>query len=406
MSTADSTSPSRHWWLWLICGAIALLGVWLAYRWVEPAPPDQVTLAAGPDGGAYAAAAEAYRDTFERNGVKLEILHTSGSVENYALLLAGDADLAIVQGGTLPEDAGDRDRAHAELQSIASLYLEPLLVFHRAALGEVDDLQAFSGKRVAIGPPGSGTRRLATAVLGEFELDVKAVEVPLHEAAASLAAGELDAMFAVVAPDAALLQPLHESADIRLLPLRRAPALARRMPFLEAVLLPEGTISLAANRPPSDVPLVAPAAVLATRGDTHSAGVLLAAMAVQREHRAGTLLSPPGDFPSERFTELPLSETADHYFKNGPSFLRRALPFWAASFAERGIIVLVPLLTLLIPLVRLAPPIYVWRVRSRIYKWYPRTAKRGRSACGRSAPPRWRGRKWSASRRSNARRGT
>ena len=346
--------------------------MWLAYRWVEPAPPDRVVLAAGPEGGAYAAAANAYRETFGQNGVALEILHTGGSVENYGLLLSGEADLAIVQGGTLPAAEGERAGAEAELRSIASLYLEPLLIFHRADLGELDDLAPLAGKQVAVGPEGSGTRRLATAVLEEFELagSVEAVDLPLAEATAELAAGRIDAMFAVVAPDAPLLDPLYDSDDVRLLPLRRAAALARRMPFLESVSLPEGGIDLAANRPPTNVPLVAPAAVLATRDDTHSAAVLLAAMAVQREHRGGTLLSSPGSFPSSRYTELPVSETADHYFKNGPSFLRRALPFWAASFAERGIIVLVPLLTLLVPLIRLAPPVYRWQVRSRIYKWY------------------------------------
>ena len=357
-------------WLWVACAVVAVVGMVVAYRLVEPAPPAAVRIAAGPAGGMYAATAEAYRAVFAENGVELRVVETAGSVENYATLLAGDADLAIVQGGTLPIDEGELRRTEAELRSIGSIYLEPLFVFVAGDLIDADDPAALDGRRVAVGPPGSGTRRLATLLIDRLNIEVEAVDVPTAEAAGLLKRGELDAMFAVIAADAPLVRGLLEAPGVRAMSMRRATGVSRQVAYLESVVLPEGSVDLAANLPANDVATVAPAAVLVARADAHSAAVLLAATAANRVHRGGTPLTPPGAFPSDRYAELPVSETAAHYFKSGPSFLRRSLPFWVSSFVERAVIVAVPLLALLIPLIRVAPPVYRWRVRSRIYKWY------------------------------------
>ena len=87
-------------------------------------------------------------------------------------------------------------------------------------------------------------------------------------------------------------------------------------------------------------------------------------------HRSGGLLERYGQFPSPEYLDLPHSEEAERYFESGPTFLRRVLPFWAASLAERLMVMLVPLLALLIPLLRIMPPVYRWRIRYRIYRWY------------------------------------
>lgn len=360
-------------WLWIASIALALAGVALAYWWIEPAPPGKVRIAAGVPQGGYFATAQRYGETFNSNGVELELVATAGSVENYQKLLAGEVDFAIVQGGTLPELPAEENQAQDELQTIASVYLEPLFVFVRGELGDIDDLTQLRGKRIAVGPAGSGTRRLSTVLLAQAGLDdgsTDLIEMSNEIAVEELAAGRVDAVMVVVAPDAGIIGELMAMEDVRLMPFRRAEAISRQLPYLEAIVLPEGTLNLRENLPAGDIPLIAPAAMLIARNDTHSAAVLLAAMAARNTHRSGDLLSKPGDFPTDRHAELPLSETADHYFKNGPSFLRRLLPFWASSFVERAIIVLVPLLVLLIPLLRFVPPVYRWQVRSRIYTWY------------------------------------
>jgi hypothetical protein len=70
------------------------------------------------------------------------------------------------------------------------------------------------------------------------------------------------------------------------------------------------------------------------------------------------------------WVEHTLNRSAAEYFKDGPSLFDRYLPFWVASLISRTRILLVPLLTLMIPLIRLTPPIYRWRIRSGIYRWY------------------------------------
>lgn len=361
-------------WIWIICSVVALVGAVIAYRLIEPAPPERVVIAAGPAGGAYRQAAESYARIFANNGVELVLLETAGSVENYERLLAGEAEFGIVQGGTLPEDEALRQQSETELQSVASIYLEPLFVFYRTDRFDApDDLASLAGKTLAVGTPGSGTRRLAVELLNHVGINPDEAtyrEIGGETAAEALETGEIDAAFMVAAPDAPVVEQLMRTDGVALMPMRRAEAISRQLPYLQAVTLPEGAADLEANLPPRDIPLVAPAAVLVTRAETHSAAVLLAAVAAQRTHRAGTLLSPPDTFPNDRYAELPQNATAAYHFRNGPTFLRRSLPFWIASFVERGIIVLVPLLTLLIPLVRITPPIYRWRVRSRIYRWY------------------------------------
>ena len=67
---------------------------------------------------------------------------------------------------------------------------------------------------------------------------------------------------------------------------------------------------------------------------------------------------------------FPLSKEAARYYKYGPPFLQRYLPFWAASLVDRLKVMLLPLLVLLFPLIKVMPPIYTWRMRARVYRWY------------------------------------
>jgi hypothetical protein len=75
-------------------------------------------------------------------------------------------------------------------------------------------------------------------------------------------------------------------------------------------------------------------------------------------------------YPSPQERDFPISDDAERYYKSGGQFLYRNLPFWLASLADRLLVVLLPLLVLIVPATRLAPALYRWRVRSRIYRWY------------------------------------
>ncbi len=50
--------------------------------------------------------------------------------------------------------------------------------------------------------------------------------------------------------------------------------------------------------------------------------------------------------------------------------MQRYLPFWAAVLVNQLKVLLIPLIALMIPLFRILPILYRWRIRSRIYRWY------------------------------------
>ena len=150
----------------------------------------------------------------------------------------------------------------------------------------------------------------------------------------------------------------------------RPEAYTRRYKFLSAQTLPEGTIDLAANLPSSSVTLLAPAATLVVHEDFHPALVDLLLEAADEVHGAGGLFEGQHEFPAPRYLDFPLSKEARRFFESGPPFLRRTLPFWAATMLDRLKIMLVPLIVLIFPLLRIMPNLYRWRMRSRVYRWY------------------------------------
>ncbi len=346
----------------------AAAAFYVAFLFVEPAPPDRLVIATGGTGGAYHEFAKAYQTILAAEDVSLELRPTSGSIENLSLLSdpASGVDVAFVQGGL-----GDPARQPG-LVSLASLYYEPIWIFHRGP-AKAGRLSALAGKRVATGPEGSGTRAAALSLLeanGLTEATTRLLAIGGTEAAEALKEGRVDAAIFVAGASSKVILDLLRAEDLGPISLERADAYAQANASFSTVILHEGVIDFAANLPSRDVRLLAPAATLVAREDLHPALVELLLRAAIRTHRAGGLFEAPGAFPAARLLDFPLSEEAGRYLDRGPSFLNRVLPFWAANFLERMVVLLIPLITLMLPLIRFLPPVYRWRVRARIYRWY------------------------------------
>ncbi len=374
--------------LWLGTVAVAVLLFFVALRLVGPPPPKKLVFASGPVDGLYRTYASKYADELAKDGIEVEILETNGSVENLALLTRGDADLAFVQGGT----ADDAQRA--QLRSLGSVFLEPLWIFHRRSL-DLSSLDDFAGRRVAVGREGSGTRWLALRLLAANGVGPGTPAgtdlLPLggRNAADRLLRGEVDAAFFVVGAEASYLVELLGDPDVALYSVERHEAYVRRYRFLDTVLLPEGVLDLDANVPIDDRLLIGPTAAIVGREELHPAIVSLVIEAGRRVHAPGTLLAPPGRFPSPLHVDIPLAEAARRHYDHGASWLYRVFPFWLASFLDRAVILLLPLITLLFPLFKTAPPLYRWALRRRIYRWYSdvRMADRNAGHAGADADP-------------------
>jgi hypothetical protein len=142
------------------------------------------------------------------------------------------------------------------------------------------------------------------------------------------------------------------------------------LPYLSKITLPEGIIDLENNFPNQAVTLLAPTANLVIQEDFNPALTVLLLRAAKKIHSKSSIFAAPDEFPSKKFTAYPISDVAEGFHTVGPPFLMRYLPFWPAVFIDRMIVMLVPLLALLLPLGKIMPPLYRWRIRSKIYRWY------------------------------------
>lgn len=348
---------------------VIFVGV-IAYRIIDPSPPKVVTLSAGQESSAYENLAKRYASVLAREGIEIKILRSEGSYENLERLKDPDSgtDIAFVQSGST-------DLVQAEktgLVSLGSLFVEPVWLFYRAD-NRLDHLRQFRKLKINVGPSGTGVPQLFGKLLsanGVNPAHLNLTDMENTSATMALLAGKIDGMVFSSAPEGLLIQMLLQTPGIRLFDFSQAEAYSRRFPFLSHVTLPKGIINLGRNQPSHDLQLIAPTATLVAREDLHPALADLFVQAATEIHGGPGWFQRRGDFPNAHFTEIPLAGSAEKFFKHGPPLLNRYLPFWLANFFDRMWLVIVALGALLLPLSRVIPPLYVWKVRSRIYRWY------------------------------------
>jgi TRAP-type uncharacterized transport system substrate-binding protein len=360
-------------------GLLAVALIALAYWWLDPAPPKHLTLATGPKQSAYAEFGLRYAQALALHGVRVDLQATEGSAENLALLQAGKVDAAFVQGGTAPQRAPD-EPDDSNLASLGSLFREPVWVFYRSAAAEaklgrqqLDSLAQLRQWRLDIGAEGTGVGGLMVRLLRANGLETNKMNLSRQEptpAVVALLGGKIDALVLVSAPESPLVQMLLITPGIQLLDFAQAEAYARRVPQVSPALLPRGVVNLAKDLPREDVRLVATTANLVVRESTHPALQHLLVEAAQRIHSPANWFQRKGEFPQSAPGDFNLSDEADRYWRKGPTWLQRWMPFWLANLLDRMWVVVLSILAALIPLSRVIPPIYAMRIRRRIFRWY------------------------------------
>jgi TRAP transporter TAXI family solute receptor len=357
--------------VWIPIIAVVLLSLIIAYQFVEPAPPTEARIATGRVGGGYHTFVLEYQKRLANEQFQLDIQPTAGSIEVLKRLKSGEVSIGLVQGGT------GNTRSSEGLQSLGSLFYEPLWVFHRKNQ-PLEYLFELRGKRLAVGEEGSGTRPLALQLLKDNHItqdNTTFLDLSSKTAAQQLTAGEIDAAFFVMSPTAMLISELLHNSELELLSLKRDLAYSSRYPFLTSVKLGEGMIDLENNLPREDKTLLATTATLVASEDLHPSLVYLFLMTAIEVHKAGGLFEKPDQFPSERFVEFPMNKEASYYLQNGPSWLQRIFPFWIATMLDRLKIMLIPLIAVMFPLLKGAVPLYQWGIRFKIFRWYDRLSK-------------------------------
>ena len=360
---------------------VGLLG--LAYWWLDPNPPQRVTLATGPAQSAYEEFGKSYAKALSAEGIEVVLQASEGSAANLQLLRDGKVDLGFVQGGT----SSYTDEDEETLASLGSLFVEPLWLFYRPPAAAktkkksalpleeptLTALTELQGLRVNVGTPGSGVPALMNKLFESNRMDPGSVRLSnLEQTPATVAFlnGELDALVFVSAPESLMVQMLLQTPGVKLMNFAQGEAYSKRFPFLSPTRLPRGVVDLAGNIPPDDVRLVAPTTSLVARNETHPALIQLFAQAGNAIYGAAGWFKSAREFPNRDNIELPISKEAERAIKNDAPLLQRYLPFWVANLVERMWLAMGIILAIMLPLSRVLPPLYAFRVRSRIFRWY------------------------------------
>ncbi|OSZ76201.1 TAXI family TRAP transporter solute-binding subunit [Hydrogenophaga sp. IBVHS1] len=353
---------------------IALLA--LTYWWLDPNPPKRVVLATGPAQSAYEEFGKRYAESLARYGIEVELLSTEGSSDNLEKLRTGQADLGFVQGGTADIGYDEEDT----LTSLGSLFVEPLWLFYREDAARrlrkepvVRSLAELQGWRVNVGTPGSGVPRLFNTLLDVNRIEpgqLKLSRLEQTPATVAFLDGELDAVVFASAPESLMVQMLLQTPGVKLLDFAQSEAYSRRFGYLTPVSMPQGVVDLAKNIPARNVRLVASTTSLLAHSNTHPAILQLFAQTATQLHGGASWFSRAREYPSLEHSEVPISSEAQRAIKNGPPFLQRYLPFWLANLIERVWLAMGLIIVLALPLSRIVPPLYAFRIRSRVFRWY------------------------------------
>jgi TRAP transporter TAXI family solute receptor len=343
----------------ILCLAVVLLGTM---------PPRAIAMATGPASSGYQSIGKEYQAILARAGEQLRLVETKGSVQNLALLRdpRSGVKAALIQDGTISGEEG------TGLESLGTLFYQPLWIFLR---GEVRGLTPndLRGRKVSIGPEGSGTRALLLELFKRNGLDRQVGEwlaLEPEPAADALLSERIDVAAFIAQWDSPAVRRLITDERVELADAPRADAYIALYPFLSKVTVPRGVGDLAKDLPRTDVTLLAPKASLVVRKDLNPAIQDLLLSAAVKIHSGVGIFQRAGRFPAAEGTDVPLSDEAVQFYKSGLPLLQSNFPFWIASLIGRLLVLLLPIVAVLYPISRFLPALYGWVMRARIAPLY------------------------------------
>ena len=338
-------------------------------------PPSSIDIAAGPKGSYLYEIAQKYKVEFEKAGVQVNVMETSGTLENLEHVSHPDK---MIEFGFLEGGAADR-RDFPSLESLGSIAYAPIWVFYRSDLGNIYDINELKGKRIAIGGTSQGIHANALDLLNAVGINSsnsKLLNIGREEALKALHSNQIDAMFYSAPAEDTLVKILFNDARLKPLQWPDAEGIARNLREYHVLNLPFGAIDLANSMPAKDMKVLATTITVITKKDTHSALIYLMMGVMDDIHEAPSIMHAENEFPSDKDVDFPLSDDAeDYYKKGGKPFLQRYLPYWAASFLGKLLLILVPLLAIFYPLSQAYPSLQQWYYTNRVNRFYDQLVK-------------------------------
>ena len=357
--------------MWLVPVLAALVAA--LFYLVAPPPPMHATMSTGSVGGGYAQFAEKLRIELAKEGFELKLIHSKGSRENTERLLDKHSgiQLALLQSGQgLELDESQRQ----QLINLGAVFQEPLWLFARKEL-YIYTLNDLINLRTAVGASNGGIRMMVNPMLAANQIDSLILPDTWQaysgkKAIAAMLDDQLDAAFFLGPAESSLVQEAASHSELQLVSINQAAAYRARLPFITELNVGQGLLNLATNQPQQDTTTLSPVAMLMANDSFHPALTALILASAQKVMKSGTLIDKPDAWPQNLPQNFATLTEAEYFHSNGLPLLQRYLPFRNASLADRYIILVIPLLVLLFPLFKIAGPVYRWRIRARIYRWY------------------------------------
>lgn len=346
---------------------LVIASFYLAFQFINPSPKRVITIATGSIHGQYYQTAIKYKELLHKVDVEVNIVTSSGSLENIKLLNEKKVDIAFIQNGTI------KANTTKSIEALASIYYEPLWLFYKKDLNDIQYIQDLKSKKISLGLEHSGTKDLSSEVLAINGINKDNAQLEYFNAKESkdkLLKDELDALFLVTSANSKIIKELLENKDIAVFSFKRAIAYSKKFHYLEPINLYEGTVDIYNNMPSRDIKLLSTTATLVVNKDFSDELIRIFLKKVKEVHKRKSLFEAENQFPNINNIEIDMNEEAFRYFTYGDTFLEKIFPYWIASNLDRLKILLIPLLTLMIPLFKGVFPLYRWSIRSKIYRWY------------------------------------
>lgn len=401
----------RNFAMTVFAGLATLIGaIWLAIVILKPGPDGKLTLASGGSEGSYNELALQYQKQLAKYGVDVELRPLTAGANTVAALFGSgpsEVDGGFVKGGVAGslqgryatvEERALHDRQVENLVSVGRLFYEPIYVFYRRTAADAKlarSLSDFKGRKIWIGTPEGGSKRIVMKLLRANGVDEKnstIVERELPEDAKPLLSGEADVAFVILPPESPKIFKLMRTDNILLMNFAaEADAYVARFPYLSKLVMNQGSIELAPDIPSADITLLSTSVALIVKRSVHPAIVSLLADAVLDNPRRGfdrdgepILFHRAGEFPNANDPEYEVARDAKVMFKSGelpfmlramaPFNERMGLPFWFTAYLHehgtRTLLILIPLISIALPLMRILPMLYTWTMRRRLLHWY------------------------------------
>ena len=351
--------------------AIATVTMALLWLFVYPMPPDYLSITSAGKDGAYHRMAQRYAEVFASYGVQLDVLVSEGSQENIERLSSVPAasDLALMQGGFGYLGAAGEKRDRSRIETLANVDTEAIWIFSRNRT--ITSLTQLQGLRVAVGASRSGNHKVAMKLFNQARLDVKnLILLPLMgpESVNALALGLVDVVITVIPRESNTLKLMMAVPGIQLANLQKTAAITERNRYLETSLLAQGALN--ANLPTKDTSMLTMSTSLVAREGLHPALQRMAVAVAMEVNSKSSLFHRSGDFPSLRRVDFPTAPMARTTLAHGLPWHERLLPFWWAQFAERLLLLALPILLVALWLMRSIPDYMRWALQSRVNRWY------------------------------------